>query len=37
MSPNHVELTDFTGMDFALKKNCDGLIEEIQMCWAVPS
>ena len=22
MSPSHVELTDFTGMDFALKKNC---------------
>ena len=23
MSPSHVELTDFTGMDFALKKNCE--------------
>ena len=22
MSPSHVELTDITGMDFALKKNC---------------
>ena len=27
MSPSHVELTDFTGMDFTLKKNCGRLIQ----------